>query len=105
MLREIAKRLPRDKWKDLARELGLPESVIEELEQDYSQTGLREVKVKTLLTWKYTQPMEEATFDMLIHSLIKVDLMAIADEFAEYSVKKRLQQRRAVYNPLTREIS
>lgn len=96
MLRDVAKRLPRDKWKDLARELGLSETVIEELEQDYSQTGLREVKLKMLLAWKSTQLMEETTIDKLIFCLIKVDLMNIADEIAKSSVQKRLQQCRHV---------
>lgn len=85
---EIAKELPRNKWKDLARVLELSEATIEELEMDNTQLGLREVKLQMLLTWKQEQPMEKTTFDMLIHALIRVDLLSLAEQATEFSVSR-----------------
>lgn len=59
--------LQKSEWKFLARQLGMNESKISEIEYDWERDGLQEVKVKMLVAWKNQD--EEATYGKLCKGL------------------------------------
>ena len=63
----VSEGLQKSEWKFLARQLGLKESKISEVEFDWERDGLREIKVKMLVAWKNQD--ENATYFQLCNAL------------------------------------
>ena len=63
----VSEGLQKSEWKFLARQLGLKESKISEVEFDWERDGLQEIKVKMLVAWKNQD--ENATYMKLCNAL------------------------------------
>ena len=71
----VSEGLQKSEWKFLARQLGLKESKISEIEFDWERDGLQEIKIKMLVAWNKQD--ENATYLKLCNSLKQIQCNSV----------------------------
>ncbi|KAI6658892.1 hypothetical protein LOD99_10919 [Oopsacas minuta] len=78
----VSEGLQKSEWKFLARQLGLKEGKISEIEYDWERDGLQEVKVKMIVAWRNQD--DNATYKKLCNSLRMIQCNSVVVEVHKF---------------------